>query len=251
VLKFFNLINESGTDYIPDVYDMFQPLKKKYSPNCLQDVINLWLNKEYNASNVNDGYKAGHILLEKKKGSKVSYHINWNKDNEISMFNLFVLSVDIDYLKKENNLIEYLALCKKLICIFKPVYAEIVNINFPGWETPINLRIRLPEPRWQIIFGEPYVKIFTEEKLLGAPCYKVEKVNDMIILQLSESVFEAVPEETISKVKKYLGEDAFVWDNKSVWSYKDGLTPKFDFSEILFDKNAPIKETELIKKKTE
>lgn len=48
------------------------------------------------------------------------------------------------------------------------------------------------------------------------------------------------------KNKSHLGEKAFISGNKMNPTYKDGLVPKFDFSDVLFDKTKPIIEPQIL-----
>lgn len=79
--------------------------------------------------------------------------------------------------------------------------------------------------------------MFGEKKLLNTPCYKAEKIaDDVIAIQATANLFEDVDDEVKFSIKKYLGEDAFVWDNKRPLAYKNkaGKVPEFDYSEVTF-----------------
>jgi len=73
----------------------------------------------------------------------------------------------------------------------------------------------LPDVYWTTIFGAPYVKMFGKQKLLSAPAYRVEALNDSLVsIQLTESLenVKANPiafAETKMQLKSFLGEDAF------------------------------------------
>lgn len=240
-----NKINEYGKNFIPQVYGIYQPIKNKYSSSNISDVIQLWMNKENNKKNVENFYAAGQLLMEKKSGHKVSYQMRWEKDNQ-ARFNYFILSVDIGYLSKEEAFHNFVKLCYELVLLLEPVHGEIVNLSYPGWEAPINLRVRHPELNWLVLFGEPYIDLFGRDKLLNTPCYKVEPIGDKVItLQLTDNVFEPIPSSVREPIKKYLGEDAFVEEGKSSRSYKSGMVPEFDFSAVLFDRTKPIEEPQI------
>ena len=238
-------INEYGEDFIPSAYDLYQPLKKKYDPNNISEIVRFWMNEDNNIKNAQDSYAAGQLLMEKKRGYKVSYHMEWEKDNQ-ARFNFFNLSIDISYFNNENRFQQFKNLCNELVLLLEPAQGEIVNLSFPGWETPINLRVRHPEINWIAYFGKPYIDMFGREKLLSTPCHSVHTIGDNVIaLQLTDSLFEPIPQSVRSTVKRHLGEDALVEEGKSYRSYKTGKVPEFDFSNVLFDKTKPIVEPQI------
>lgn len=235
-------INEYGKDFIPNVYGIYQPLKNKYDSENIHNVVQLLMNEDNNKNSVQNFYASGQLLMEKKRGHKVSYQMRWEKDNQ-TRFNFFNLSVDIVYLKNDIGFQKFMNLCNDLILLLEPVHGEIVNLSFPGWEEPKNLTVRHPEINWMVLFGRPYIDLFGKEKLLSTPCHSVRIIGDSVIaLQLTEHLFEPIPSCVRMAVKKHLGEDAFVGEGKSYRSYSKGKVPKFDFSGILFDKRNPIVE---------
>ncbi|HYH05029.1 MAG TPA: hypothetical protein VEC37_18205 [Bacillota bacterium] len=241
-------INEYGKDFIPTKYGVYQPLKKPYNPEDISGVVQMWINEENNMVSAQNLYAAGQVLMEKTKGHKVSYHMEWEKSNEAktSYFNFFIFSMDIAYLKKKKGLERFICLCNELIILLEPVQGEIVNLSFPGWEAPINLRVRHPELHWMALFGKPYIDMFGKEKLLNTPCHSINSIGDNVIaIQVIESIFEPIPSDARTTIKKYLGEDAFVEEGKSCRSYTTGRVPEFDFSEVLFDKTKPISEPKI------
>ena len=235
-----NTINQFGKDFIPQVFDYYEPLKRKYNEGDSQSVAHLWVNDEANKVAFKNEFAGSHIIMQKKKGHKVEYSINWRKDNTIT-FNTISITIELAYFKTGRELEEFLNLCKELSVIIEPVYGMIQNESFPGWAEPINLTRRLPNTTWMTIFGKLYIEMFGKAKLLNTPCYKVNEISDsLIFMQSTESVFEPIPEDVKTKIKYHLGEESFVWDGKDYRSYKDGKTPNFDYSEVLFDKTKPI-----------
>lgn len=236
--KVIELINFYGKDFMPDKFDNYKPLKKKYNLENLDEVLEGWLNEEGNS--VNTEYMMGSLLMDKSRSSKASYMVSWEK-NQKPNFHSLSFDCNIDYLKKKGNLSKFLELCSKLCLILKPVQGEIVNCMDKYTFAPLDLRLRHPELQWLNIFGKPYIELFSREKLLKTPCYKAYELSeDIIIIQLTESVFEDIPDEVRLKVKEYLGKDAFVELGKSSHNYKEGIAPNFDFTDVLFDKTKPV-----------
>lgn len=244
-----DIINSYGKEYIPDRFDSLQPLNKKYNPDNIDQVISTWRNDEGNKVNIQEKYLMGSLLMQKKRSSQASYYISWEKSEEAS-FNNFSLGVDINFLKKEKNFNKYLELCKEIIIALNPVQGQISNMMDKYSCEPINLKIRHPELQWVTIFGQPYIELFGKEKLMKTPCYKVYEITDQLIaIQLTETIFEEIPEELRENVRGYLGGEAFVKGNKFVHSYKNGIVPQFDFSNVLFDSSMQIGVPQIIKRR--
>ena len=80
--------------------------------------------------------------------------------------------------------------------------------------TTHELRHWLPNLPWLAYFGKPYVELFGEKKLATAPVYRVEKIGEGYLLQLTENIsdMEADYESYRAKeqaVKAYLHPNAF------------------------------------------
>ncbi len=236
VEKFLLTINKYGDTFIPDVYGYSEPLKLKYKPNDISGPANIYMHEEINKKLAMHGQAGGSLMMKKKSG-EIFYHIEWGKSTTKPRFNYFGFSVPIRLLKRQENYIKFVAMCNEFAALFKPIQGQITNSSFPNWGEPVELEIRLPEIRWMNYYGKPYIEMFGEEKLMRTPCYKVEKISDgLIAIQATENLFEDIHDEVKATIKKYLGEDAFVWDNKRALSYKDkgGRVPKFDFSGVTF-----------------
>lgn len=87
------------------------------------------------------------------------------------------------------------------------------------------------------VWGEPYIKFFGKQKLLEAPCYKVEELpSGLIWMQLSPEVYTEKGCWTALRyvregVKAYLDNNAFR-DPNLPQDHKFNV-PQFDFSEIM------------------
>ena len=124
--KVIELINSYGKDFIPDKFDNYQPLKKKYNLENLDEVLEGWLNEEGNS--VNKEYMMGSLLMKKSRSSKASYMISWEKTQEAN-FHSFSFDCDIEYLKKKDNLSKFLELSSKLCLVLNPVQGRIMNFR--------------------------------------------------------------------------------------------------------------------------
>ena len=244
-------INEAGKDFIPDVYGEEEGLAKiKYDPAHLDSLIRHWTDEGDGATVTQRSFASCWLSMKKRGKPKTDYLMHWQKDQQAT-FNYFILTVDLDYLRDEENLRRFIELGHRLLALFEPVQADIWNCMLPGWSEPINFQVRHPELAWINYFGRPYIDLFGREKLLSAPCFRTFEIGkDIIALQMTEDLFQPIPSDVRSAVKKHLGEDAFVEEGKSSHFYKTGRVPAFDFSNVLFDPSKPIEVPQIRKRQT-
>lgn len=236
----FSAIEDAGPQFFPTVYDVYEPLHHKCNKNDVDELVRVWVNEENAEVTSQNRYGMGQLLMEHRRKPKIAYQMYWEKSQQ-ERFNYFIMSADSEFLMDSNNLKNFLTLCQRLIILLEPVQGEIVNCAFPGWDVPINLQVRHPELHWMAFFGKPYIELFGRDKLLNAPCYSTESIgSDIIALQMTESPFHAVTDEMRNAVKTFLDPEAFVENGKSYRAYKTGHVPSFDFTNVLFDKNAPV-----------
>lgn len=232
-------VNKYGDAFIPEIYGYSEPLKIKYNPNEISGPVSIYMHEEVNKKLAMHDQAGGSLMMKKKNGD-VFYHIEWGKSISKPRINYFGFSVPISLIKRQENYTKFIAMCNEFAVLFKPIQGQITNSSFPNWSTPIDLEIRLPEIRWMNYYGKPYIEMFGEEKLIRTPCYKVEKISDEVIaIQATENLFKDINDGVKIAIKKHLGEDAFVWDNKRALAYKDkgGKVPKFDYSGVTFVKS--------------
>ena len=235
-----NAIADAGPQFFPTVYGVYEPLRRKCNMKDIPELVSVWLNDENAEVMAQYHYGMGQLLMEHRGKPKVSYQMHWEKCQQ-ARFNYFILSADSEFLADAENFQAFLALCMKLAILLETVQGDIVNCAFPDWVSPINLRVRYPELHWMAFFGVPYIELFGRNKLLNAPCYGTKAIGEnLITLQMTQSPFEEVTDEMRSAVKTYLDPEAFVENGKCYLSYKTGHVPHFDFSNVLFDKSAPI-----------
>lgn len=235
VSNILEVINKSP--FIPDIYGFNEPLKFKYDIKDITGPTRVWMHEEVNKKLSKYNRAAGSLMLESKNEQRGFFHFSWDKINGSPRFNFTNFIVGVDYLRENDNYKEFIELYKKLVSIAEPVYGFITNNSLPNSRAPYNLKIRLPEIRWMNFYGKPYVEMFGKEKLLSTPCYKAEVIiEDIIAIQATEDLFVDISEEVKGNIKIHLGEDAFVWGNKPIRTYKDGKVPEFDFSGVLYSK---------------
>ncbi|NOU74245.1 hypothetical protein GC098_23085 [Paenibacillus sp. LMG 31458] len=243
-MKILTIINNAGSDFIPQYFGKYEPVKMKYDINNLDGVIELFLNESENKErrNASPPHEEGRLLLEKKRGHKVSSTISWKKNNYAD-FNYLSFSMGVDWMQDSSNFNRFFELSKQLITTLDLVQGNIQNQSIPYKSDPRDLKLIHPRLHWMNFFGPPYIELFGKEKLLSCPCFKMIEISDQVIaLQLTEDLFEPIPEELKTAVKLHLGVDAFLEEGLTLRHYKDKTTlvPDFDFSQVLFDSTKPI-----------
>lgn len=174
--------------------------------------------------------EAGSLVLT--VGKNCEYQVQWNKSPPSSSFPFvsgFLLRNAFD--KKPDVLLDFLSLVKELASVIDVVYGDIRSMEFGGWDTPFNLKLRLPDIPNVSIYGKAYIDFFGRERIESAPFHLVEQLADDIYwLQTTEQVTDPVSEEMRMKIRNHFGEDAFMSGKK--WRYNDGLHPDFDVSGL-------------------
>jgi hypothetical protein len=99
-----------------------------------------------------------------------------------------------------------------------------------------SLSKNLPDLHNISVWGKSYIELFGKEKIINAPCYKVEELSSGVMwMQLSPDVYNekgcwTALTDTREKIKAYLNNNAF-FDPKLPHDYKYNI-PKFDLSDI-------------------
>jgi hypothetical protein len=134
-------------------------------------------------------------------------------------------SVATEVLRADNEILNlYLDLVRTLALAIEPVYGEIRNTAYPGWDSPFDLKVRLPDVPWVSIYGLPYLEHFGIERIRNAPFNSVTALsNTMIWAQATSSVFDEVTDQTKHVIRQHLGEDSFMRAPR--WRYQSGSAP--------------------------
>jgi hypothetical protein len=99
------------------------------------------------------------------------------------------------------------------------------------------LRKSIPDVYWMTIFGAPYVQLFSRDRLLSVPAYRVQELdNGSVLVQLTENLVDAAADEVAfedirSRVKYHLNSDAF-YDPKKGMNHQYQV-PEFTWHPIL------------------
>ncbi|MDB5803932.1 MAG: hypothetical protein JWN73_1254 [Betaproteobacteria bacterium] len=191
----------------------------------LEDVVDVLVNK----TAVDKPVKAGSLVLN--AGKNCEYQIQWNKSSEPSFPFVGGYLLDNTFMKSPEVLTAFLKVIKEISLVTKPAYGDIRSMSVPGWDTPFDLKLRLPDIPNVSIYGQPYIDFFGRDRIENAPFFSIERLGeDLYWLQAIESITGPVPDEIKLAIRKHFGAEAFMAGQK--WRYVDGKHPTFDFSEV-------------------
>jgi hypothetical protein len=209
--RFFTLISDLLPNLLPEQYNNYEPINKKFSLEKIEEVLESWENP----------------FLWKRRKPKV-LGMTWMKGNnvhpstyiDINCTNTEFQSIDAE---KWVNLFQQVSLFTKVdfsyLHLFTQTEFDMENYDasmpFRQGISTHQLRKYLPNLTWATVFGAPYVELFGREKVLSAPAFLVQEMHENIFyVQLSEnfSDFKSQYQEintTRQAVKKHLGVNAF------------------------------------------
>jgi hypothetical protein len=215
---------------VPKKYGREQPLKYLVKSNSHGEMIDMLTSSAELLDRDRTTVTNGLLILE--FAPKGEYLVHWRKQI-VPSFAGVAGSASWEILNGEPSRFgAFLSLVKEIVEIVNPVYGDVQNMAVPGWDTPTDLQRRLPDVPWVSIYGNPYIQMFGENKILSAPFFKIERLaSGHFWLQSTESIQEPVPESVRSAIRNHLGEDAFMRSPR--WRYKDGRAPTFDYSNLI------------------
>lgn len=204
----------------PAKYGRVQPLKSMISAKNREKMISLMSE----AAHGEPAKAIGVLLMEFAPGGE--YLVHWMK-RPTPTFAGISGAVPWTIIQAESGRFDILlSFIKKLVEVSDTVYGDIQNAQLPGWDTPLDLQKRLPDVPWCSIYGQPYIDLFGEEKILSAPFYRIEKLcSGHFWLQSTESIFAPVSDAVRAAIRRHFGEDSFMVSPR--WRYKDGKAPQF------------------------
>jgi len=219
------LLGHNGI-FVPEVFDTGSPDGRMlgFDANDLSLPLKTWA----------EGQHVLGIVAKRRKPLTVFFEVSATK---FRMFDYVALNISLDrkgildpvrveFFNTNVGIEEYVNLAKSLYSVVKPNWGFISNDfcehaigttlnadgNIVGYNPP-DVRWSLMGLFWANFFGPEYVAMFSREKLLAAPCHKVEVLPDGgILLLLSESPFDASEPAYQAKKREltdYLGPEVF------------------------------------------
>jgi hypothetical protein len=221
-------------DMLPDKIGEYEPLKQAYS---LDEAIKMWKNAP---AYVPD--RRGGDLIGKKKEPNIRFDAMWNI-GESAIVNHETLWFTRRSFKQRRDVIDNLF--KDLIVSIESMYGYISDFIVDAKQHVTGtIAERMNGIFWCNYYGKVYVDFFGIDRILSAPWFKTEILDNGGIItyltgepddkQLTEST------ELADKFKEYLGKDSFgdveAWRKANILPPNDDTqyknVPKLDLSEI-------------------
>lgn len=228
-----DLWNKCLPRLVPDTYGNWEPIDRQFDLENIETVLDAWK----------------WPFLARKKSPRVRFDV-WPRKGSQSLHSIWSISVDsaaanqsdlLDFIKKASVVLEADFACLHLLTNHELERGKINNtvsvLNKSATKFTFSVRSkdlqqRIPDLFWVTVFGRPYVKMFGDEKLLSAPVYIAERLqNGAVMLQLSSNLTDLEDKQSeLERVRvatvKHLGENAFFKVGSQAYQ-----VPKFAFGQ--------------------
>ena len=216
--KLFRLWADNAPDFFPDRWGLYEPLRHHFSLSTLENAIRIW---EFSY----------HVKRTAAPKLESIVHMQYGPHRDHATWSIC--------LKKLKDF-EQSTFCQLLECaavafsaglgfIHKIADAELPRarandtvgfLNRARTEKDLyvvtrHLRKFLPDIYWMTVFGSPYVELFSRERLLSCPAYRVKELdNGSIVIQLTPELKDIATEEAAfeqvrQNARRHLDNDAF------------------------------------------
>lgn len=219
--KIVNVLISAPKRVRPRKFGAFPPGRKIENAD---DVVGVLVNERGPKS----GPRAGSLIMD--VGKDCGFQAQWNKSAEPS-FPFIGGHLMFAAIAKDGAILDdFIGVVRTLVGTLKPVYGEVRSMAVKGWDTPVNLTMRLPDVPPISIYGKEYIDLFGKDKIERAPFLSITPVGECYWLTAHDSVMEEVPDARRESIRNYLGEDSFVAGGKR--KYTHGHAPKFNLSHL-------------------
>jgi hypothetical protein len=212
-------------EYMPNKWDVKEPIKQIFDPHHLEQLI------YPNGNTDNIFWKR----IEKPKADG-SWRRSWGRSRGLSDSTHATIDISVYESTHQEKLLAYL----KAASILNEADISALDSNvdkgkelvkfvyhlpngvtsFQGISAGLDLsthtlRHWLPDMPWVVVFGSAYVRMFGKQKLLTCPAYKVEDLGEeMVFIQLTPNmtdIHEKYDEvvQARATAKNHLGEECF------------------------------------------
>jgi hypothetical protein len=238
--KLFNIWEQHAPGFFPDRAGIVEPLRKPFSLDLLDEALRDW-EFMFILKRVASPKLEANVFMQ--YGPHRDGHSNWTislrrlRDFDQAVFsNLlrhaasafipdfgFIHHItEAEIKRKQDDTIGFLDSARSEKNLFVTTH---------------DLKKYVPDVYWTTIFGAPYVKLFSREKLLSAPAHRVEELeNGSVVLQLTPDLRDTVTDEAAFEgvrkaVKDHLDSDAFL-DARKGTEHRYAV-PEFVWSPVL------------------
>ncbi len=239
--RFIDLLLRYGGMYVPEVWDVEEPPRRKFKVSTSEDIVRAWTETDNNW-----------VLFSRARPARVETSVSILR---IARFPFNFASVELAdiLLTEQDSVKELLSFCTELCLLTEAARCVVAHAKQQRRQQPkvIQAGGALEGIYWANFFGPPYIDFFGRQRLLTAPCLEVREVNENLILLLTAKS-PLAPEmldndDIVEPIKDHLGRRAFPGPN-----YPDEPceVPEFDFgdSQQVVDVTEPKTVEEKIKK---
>lgn len=234
-------------EYMPNKWDVTEPIKQIFDPNHLEQLIypngntdNIWWRRtEKPKATGSWGVRWGSSLgLSKSTHATIdiSVHESTQQDKLIQYMKAASVLNEADISALDSNVDKGKELAK-FVYHLPTGYTSTTSI-FAGINLSTHvLRHWLPDMPWAVVLGSAYVRMFGKERLLTCPAYKVEDIGpEMVFIQLTsniEDIYKKYDEviQARALAKKHLGEECFL-KPELAYDYKTSASTNVTEEEI-------------------
>ena len=236
--KLFAVWAEAAPNTLPDRIGSHEPLRQEFSINNLEDALPVW---EY------------HVLLKRVAKPKLTSsvfmqhgphrrhstwsiamsdrkHVDMQSIEHLISTSAVEFSADFGFIHEPSDLDTEIGLATGSIA-FLDVKRSTKNLFL----TTHILKKYLPDIYWITVFGKPYVELFSRERLLSAPVFRVRELSNGSILMKLFDDFNFCERDAYENrkqsVKKHLFENAFF--DLSKGTSHEYTTSEFHWGEIM------------------
>ena len=233
--QFCDLLLKYDGIYLPEKWDTEQRvhLRRSFDRASQSDLIQEWIRPE-----------EWKTIFFARKRPPIELAVDIKRFSH-AKFNGFSAYIDESHLKGASQQKELLDFTIDMSLITRADYGFIAHKRQERRQSAVLTPAeRLSGIYWANFFGRPYIEFFGREKLLATPCYKVQEINDDLILLLTAENLNA-PEmidsdKVINQIRAYLNQNAFAGPN---FPDESCSVPKFNFGDVRWTTELPIEGT--------
>lgn len=216
--KIFQLWADNAFRFLPNRWGLYEPYRHHFSLSTLDEAIRTW---EYT------------YYVKRTAAPKLdaSIHMQYGPHRDHSIWTIELKNVKDFEQPAFQQLLECAACAfsADLGFIHRITDAEIPRGRANGsisyldtahtekhlFVVTHHLQKCLPDIYWTTVFGRPYVELFSRERLLSCPAYRVKELDDgSIVVQLTPELKDIAAEEAAfdrvrQKARNHLNNDAF------------------------------------------
>jgi hypothetical protein len=197
--RLFKIWAESAPRFFPDRWGRYEPLKEKLSPTSVDEAIRRW-EFQFLLKRIASPKLEGNVFMQYGPHRQ---HSNWT----ITLQRLADFDSHSFGNLLRNAATAFLADFAFLHCVTDAEIPRGIKNDTIGFlntsrtekslfVTTHILKRYIPDIYWMTVFGAPYVKLFTRKKLLSAPAYRVEELeNGAILVQLTPNLSDTRRDE--------------------------------------------------------